>query len=732
MPRIVFTPSGLDGEFDADATVLDAARELGVDLDSVCGGRGICGRCQVVVSEGRFPKWNIEVGADALRVEERTKKTARALVDGQILGCAAHLTHDVVIDIPPSSQVHRQVVRKHVDLEGVVIDPHFELHYVELTKPELGQERSASGQLVDALLAQHRVHAAGIATAALRRVHKATASGSATVAVDIGTRSIVAVWPGFVDTAYGIAIDVGSTTIAGHLCDLSTGEIVATAGRMNPQIRYGEDLMSRVSYVMMNPGGDVELTTAIRAALQELTTELLATELPPAESVEKTTQSDHPNPESAFWVVRLGGSDAEDSAEQVSAQTISAQTISADRVLDMTIVGNPIMHHVLLGIDPTPLGLAPFILATDEAVHTTARELDLDLPFAHVYLAPCIAGHVGADTAAAMLAEGPHRSAEMQLLVDVGTNAEIVLGNAARQLAASSPTGPAFEGAQISCGQRATAGAIERVRIDRDTLVPRVKVIGCDLWSDDPAFDAATEHLTISGVCGSGIIEVIGEMYLSGVIDSEGVVDGSNAARTARVVAEGRTYAYLLFERDDITLQITQNDVRAIQLAKAALRAGIDLLIEHAGSPKVNDVRLAGAFGAHIDPVYALVLGLVPDCPVGSVRSVGNAAGAGAVRALLSMGLRAEMEVAVRKVEKIETATEPRFQELFVAAMAFPHATAPSPHLATVMTLPERTTSVDGTRVRRRGRQRAEAAEAQATAVATQQHDTTRPGGPDE
>jgi uncharacterized 2Fe-2S/4Fe-4S cluster protein (DUF4445 family) len=345
-------------------------------------------------------------------------------------------------------------------------------------------------------------------------------------------------------------------------------------------------------------------------------------------------------------------------------------------------------------------------LATDRAVSTTAAELGLRAhPGARVYVLPCIAGHVGADTAGVILAEQPHQAERMTLVVDVGTNAEIVLGCRDRQFAASSPTGPAFEGAQISCGQRATAGAIERVRIDRETLVPKVKVIGCDLWSDDPLFAAATEDLVISGVCGSGIIEAIGEMYLAGVIDSEGVVRGAALEPNANIIADERTYRYVLFRSDAVELSITQNDVRAIQLAKAALRAGIDLLMMHADVDSVGDMRLAGAFGAHIDPLYALVLGLVPDAPVDAVRSVGNAAGAGAVRALLSMQARAELEAAARAVTKIETATEPQFQQLFVSAMAFPHATAPTPNLAAAVTLPERTSSVDSAPGRRRRRQ---------------------------
>jgi uncharacterized 2Fe-2S/4Fe-4S cluster protein (DUF4445 family) len=369
------------------------------------------------------------------------------------------------------------------------------------------------------------------------------------------------------------------------------------------------------------------------------------------------------------------------------------------------MVGNPIMHHILLGIDPTPLGGAPFVLATDKAVTGSATSLEIDAPHASFYVGPCIAGHVGADTSAAILAEGPHRGDSMQLLIDVGTNAEIVLGDRTRQFAASSPTGPAFEGAQLSCGQRATAGAIENVRIDRQTLEPRFKVIGSNKWSDEPGFAESIKEVPITGVCGSGIIEVIAELFLTGVISQDGVIQGEMTARTPRIITDDRTFSYLLYENGEIRLLVTQNDVRAIQLAKAALRAGIDLLVEHAGSPEVHDIRLAGAFGAHIDPIYAMAIGLIPDCPIAGVRSVGNAAGSGAVQALLSRTKRVEMQDVVRGVVKIETATEPRFQELFVAAMAFPHATAPNPHLSSVLTLPERLVGVgDNARTARRRR----------------------------
>ncbi|MGI9053072.1 MAG: ASKHA domain-containing protein [Ilumatobacteraceae bacterium] len=668
--RVVFTPSGLEGKVADGATVLEAARQIGADLDTVCGGRGICGRCQITPSVGRFAKWQLDVAPDALGPPapiEVDYHGNRPLAPGNRLGCAAHIRGDVVVDVPATSQVHRQVVRKDLAMPSVVVDPRYRLFYVEVPVARLGDAPSATSALAAAVADQHGVATPTVAPAILPTIHRLLVAdgGAVTVAVrhdddadgkdsKVGG-TVTAAWPGYVDTAYGVAVDVGSTTIAGHLCDLATGAVVASAGRMNPQIRFGEDLMSRVSYVMMNPGGERQLTAAARTAVDELIGELVTT----------------------------------------------AGT-GRDRVLDIVLVGNPIMHHLLLGINPTPLGSAPFVLATSDPVEGPAAELGLELPSASFWVGPCIAGHVGADTTAAMLAEGPHRGDAMRLLVDVGTNAEIVLGDARQQFAASSPTGPAFEGAQISCGQRATNGAVERVRIDRATLEPRFQVIGTAAWSDDAAFVGTA----VTGVCGSGIIDVLAEMFLAGILEADGTIRGELARSTPHVVPDGRTFAYVLHDDGTTRLTITQNDVRAIQLAKAALRAGIELLVEHAGSPIVTDIRLAGAFGAHIDPVNAMVLGLVPDCPVEGVRSVGNAAGAGAVLALLSRAKRAELVDAARRVIKIETATEPRFQELFVDAMALPHATADSPHLAAVVDLPKRPAVSATTRRRRRGERR--------------------------
>jgi uncharacterized 2Fe-2S/4Fe-4S cluster protein (DUF4445 family) len=667
MVHVVFTPSGLTAEVDEGTTVLDAARRLGVDLDSVCGGRGICGRCQVTPSPGNFAKWGI-VSTDTALSEpastERDYRGRRPLVPGRRLGCAAMICADAVIDVPADSQVHRQIVRKSVDLTGVVVDPIYSLSFLQL-EPNL-EGVAATRVLSDALLTQHGV-AATVAQPLLPHIVRLldTSDGEVTVAHRLvggradGLREVTAIWSGFVDTAFGLAVDIGSTTMAGYLCDLYSGEVVSTAGRMNPQIRYGEDLMSRVSYVMMNPGGEVELTTAVRHALDELVGEL-----------------------------------------------VDGAGVSRGDVLDVVLVGNPVMHHLMMGFDAVPLGQSPFTLSTSDAINVSAADLGVDAQHASVYVGPCIAGHVGADTTAAMLAEGPHRGDDWQLLVDVGTNAEIVLGRRGQTFAASSPTGPAFEGAQLTCGQRATAGAIERVRINPETLEPRIRVIGVEPWSDEPGFADGIAKTGVTGICGSGIIEAIAEMYLTEVCSADGVIDGALTNRTPRVVADGRTFTYVLWEDDERHVVVTQTDIRAIQLGKAALRAGIDLLMEHAGVTALTDIRLAGAFGAHINPLHAMVLGLVPDCDLDGVRAVGNAAGAGAVRALLSGSLRRELEEAARAVTKIETATEPRFQGLFVGAMAFPHATAPAPHLESVITLPlaRSTAGSESGRRRRSGR----------------------------
>jgi len=656
-PLVLFMPSGKRGRFPVGTPVLDAARQLGVYVESVCGGRATCGRCQIEVQEGSFAKHGIVSLGDHISPkgpkEERYERV-RGLPEGRRLSCSATVQGDLVVDVPQDTVVNAQVVRKAATDRVIERNPAVRLCYVEVDEPDMHKPLGDLDRLKAVLAKDWGINDPAVPLRLLAQVQKILRKESwgVTVAVhhdeDDARAELLAMWPGLHNEAYGIACDIGSTTIAMHLVSLLSGRVVASAGASNPQIRFGEDLMSRVSYVMMNPDGREAMTSAVREAVNGLIDKVCAE----------------------------GG-------------------ISADDILDAVFVANPVMHHLFLGIDPTELGQAPFALAVSGAVRTSTAELGLKAnDGARVYLLPCIAGHVGADAAAATLSEGPHRQDEMMLLVDVGTNAEIVLGNRSRVVAASSPTGPAFEGAEISAGQRAAPGAIERVRIDPETLEPRFKIIGSERWSDEDGFAADAARLGVTGICGSAIIEVVAEMYLSGIVSEDGVVDGALAGRSPRIVPNGRTFSYLLHDGSP-RIAVTQNDVRAIQLAKAALYAGIRLLMEKQGVVEVDAIRFAGAFGSFIDPKYAMVLGLIPDCDLAAVKAVGNAAGTGAMMALLNRGHRREIEETVRRIEKIETALEPHFQQLFVDAMALPNKVDPFPKLSAAVKLPPRKTTAD-------------------------------------
>ena len=656
-PLVVFTPSGKRGRFPAGTPVLTAARQLGVDLDSVCGGRGICSKCQITPSYGEFPKFGVTSTAAALSewnsVEQRYKDK-RGLIEGRRLGWQARVEGDVVLDVPPESQVHKQVVRKAATARAITMDPATRLYFVEVEQPDMHEPTGDLERLARALRAQWDIAGIEADLSVLTRLQPVLRKGNWQVTVALyrdhrgGPARLLEIWPGLYEGGlYGLAIDLGSTTIAAHLCDLTSGEVLDSAGAMNPQIRFGEDLMSRVSYAMMNPGGDKDMTRVVREAIDGLT------------------------------------------------RTLAAETgIDPAHVFEAVIVCNPVMHHLLLGIDPVELGQAPFALATSGALSLGARDLDLTglSPRAQVYLLPCIAGHVGADAAAVALSEEPGKSRDLVLIVDVGTNAEILLGDTSRVLACSSPTGPAFEGAQISAGQRAAPGAIERVEIDPVSKEPRFRIIGSELWSDAPGFDEAATATGITGICGSGIIEAVAEMRMAGILDGSGLIGSAEQTGTMRAVPEGRTHAYVLYDGTaggGPLVSVTQGDIRAIQLAKSALYAGARLLMDEMGVDKVDRVVLAGAFGAHISPKHAMVLGMIPDVPLDKVFSAGNAAGTGARIALCNIASRADIEQTVGRITKVETAIEPKFQEHFVAANAIPHKTDPFPELGKVVSLPD-------------------------------------------
>ena len=670
-PLVLFMPSGKRGRFPVGTPVLDAARQLGVYVESVCGGRATCGRCQIEVQEGNFAKHKIVSSNDHISPkgpkEERYERV-RGLPEGRRLSCSAMIMGDLVIDVPQDTVINAQVVRKAASDRVIERNAAVQLCYVELEEPDMHKPLGDLDRLKVALEKDWGWKELLVAPHLIPQVQKilrtklpdqpevSPGKWGVTAVVhrdmDSSRPFIIGLYPGLKNEAYGIACDIGSTTIAMHLVSLLSGRIAASSGTSNPQIRFGEDLMSRVSYVMMNPDGREAMTKAVREAVNSLIGK----------------------------VCEEGNVDRHD-------------------IFDCVFVANPIMHHLFLGIDPTELGQAPFALAVSGALQFWAHEIGIEVSRgARLYTLPCIAGHVGADAAGATLSEGPYRQDKMMLLVDVGTNAEIVLGNNKRVVAASSPTGPAFEGAEISSGQRAAPGAIERVRIDAETLEPRYHVIGTEQWSDEEGFDEASWKTGVTGICGSAIIEVVAEMYLTGIISEDGVIDGALAAKSPRIIANGRTFSYLLREgrQGEPRITVTQNDVRAIQLAKAALYAGVKLLMEKQGVETVDTIRFAGAFGSFIDPKYAMVLGLIPDCDLSEVKAVGNAAGTGALMALLNRNHRREIEQEVGRIEKIETALEPHFQQLFINAMALPNKVDPFPKLSEQVKLPPRKAIVEG------------------------------------
>ena len=654
-PIVVFLPSGKRGSVKKGTTVLSAARQLNVDLDSVCGGRGICSKCQIATSFGDFSKFGIKSDFSALSTLNEVEKRydeKRGLKKGRRLGCQVKILSDAVIDVPEESQLHRQVVRKDAVIHEIVMSPATQLCYVEVEEPNIKIPSGDCERLQEALATQWKIKNSFICLSVVQSIQKKLRQGNwgLTCAIFKNSKTkrdeVIEIWPGYFDgPIYGIALDLGSTTLAAHLCDLKTGEVLNSEGMMNPQIKYGEDLMSRVSYAMMNEGGATKMSTSVREGIDNL----------------------------------LGS-------------LCKSSKVEKNNVLEIVIVGNPIMHHILLGIDPTELGQAPFALSVAQSISMKCSDLDIVLnKNTQLYILPCIAGHVGADAAAVALSTSPEKASGTVLVIDVGTNAEILLGNESGLLACSSPTGPAFEGAQISCGQRAAPGAIEKVRIDSVSKTVRFKVIGSDLWSDDNKFWVSVEKFGITGICGSGIIEAIAEMRLAGIVDESGLIGSKEQTGTELCISEGRTQSFVLYRAEDSLkdIVVTNADIRAIQLAKAALFAGAKLLMEDKGVARVDKIILAGAFGAHISPKHAMVLGMIPDCKLENVISAGNAAGTGARIALLNRESRDKIEILVNKITKIETAMAAEFQNHFVAATNIPNSIENFPELKKIITLPQ-------------------------------------------
>ena len=649
---IVFTPSGIRGRVKKGTTILEAAQKFSVDLNSICGARGRCSKCQVELTFGEFNKLNIRSKETSVSERNETEliyRTKFHLSEERRLGCQTKILGDLVVDIPEDSQIHKQIIKKETSLRDFSLNTSVKAFYVQVSEPQLDSLESDFERLKISLKDDWNIQGVTCSVRVLKDLQEKLRRGNWGITVLLYYKEntvpeIVDIHSGYSEIpAFGVAIDLGSTSIAATLCDLNSGKIVGSMGIMNPQIRYGEDVMSRVSYCMMEEKGLATLNNSVVQGINELTRKI---------------------------------------AEK--------HGIKLDSIFEIVFVANPIMHHLLLGIDPKELGQAPFPLAFSDSLNIKSEDIGIILnPESYVYTVPCIGGHVGADAASVLIAEQPQKLKDTTtLLIDIGTNAEILLAKGEEIFACSCPTGPALEGAQISAGQRAAPGAIERVRIDPITKEPRFKVIGCEQWSNEEGFSENVSGVGVTGICGSGIIEAVAEMRLAGLLDANGLIGSAAQTGSNRCTSSERTNSYLLYSDNKVSLSITNMDIRAIQLAKAALHASFKILLEKSRVNRIDSILLAGAFGSQISPEHALIIGLVPDAQVSQIVASGNSAGAGAIIALLDVSSRREISSLVRKVHKIETAVEPSFQKHFVEGSAFPDNSSTHPELFKLKELP--------------------------------------------
>jgi len=625
--KVVLQPSGRSGLVVEGMTLLESARQLGVGIEAICGGHETCNKCMVQVEDGHFAKHDIQSSDSHLTpVSEREQAFLQRgeMPTGYRFSCTARVLGDVLVTVPEESRAQKQVVLKEASGRAIDVDPIIRLYYIELEPPKPGDAADRQ-RVLDELGERFGLKTVDFDYPSLRELSQTLRAADGAVTLTVwDNRLVTRVQPGYHEQPVGLAVDVGSTTLAAYLCDLRTGDLLATATAMNPQVTYGDDIMSRISYAVEESSGLARLHRAIIRALNEL---------------------------------------AQEAAEQVGLKAVD--------IVDMTLVGNSVMHHLVLNLNPQPLGMAPFIPIVEDAIDVRASDLGLKFhPGARLHILPLEAGFVGADNVGVILSEQPHKQDENMLIIDVGTNGELLLGNQKRLLCTSSPTGPALEGAQVTHGMRAAPGAIERIRIDPQTHAIRFKVIGEERWSDELPDSA----IQARGICGSGILEAVVEMYKAGILQKSGRLN--RKLESPRLTKLDNINAFIIAEGDQTAggtpIVVSQRDVRNIQLAKAALLVGAQLLMQELGVDKVDRIVLAGAFGNVIDPYYAIALGMIPDCALEKVSSAGNAAGDGARIALLNKGMRVEAAEVARWVDHVDQPLEDEFQDLFMVALAFP------------------------------------------------------------
>lgn len=626
--KVIFQPSGNRGEIEEGQNLLDVARTLGVELESLCGGAGVCGKCKVKIMEGYFTRYNVRSSLEHLSSptrEEIELLETRELEEGFRLACLSRVQGDLVVFVPPEVQRARQVILEDGKEREYRLLPAVEGISLQLDPPTLQDNRGDAERLQEAL-AENYGYNSRFDYMVLQNLPETLRSEDFSVLVDMWQeKEIVRVAP-FIQgrsRRFGLAVDVGSTTVAAYLCDLDSGEIKIKASDVNPQVAYGEDIISRITFSGQKPEN--------RKTMQRL-------------------------------VIDTVSGLAHKMAEEAGGR--------AEDIVDATIVFNSVMHHLFLGFDPRHLGGSPFVPASKEPHDIKARDLGLGINnSAYVHTLPLIAGYVGADNVALLIAEEPHKKEKVGLYIDIGTNGEVDLGNREKINCTSCATGPAMEGAQITFGMRAAPGAIEKVIISPEDLEPQYKIIGQETWYPEDINTPAR------GICGSGIVDIVAELFKAAIIDKSGRFDKNLESPRIRQGLSGRmeyvvAWAGEAGQSRDVV--ITQQDIRAVQLAKAALYVGAEILMEQRGIRSPEFIVLAGAFGNFINRESALAIGMFPPCRPENIISVGNSAGDGARLALLDREKREEARQVARQVRFVETALEPTFQARFIEALAFP------------------------------------------------------------
>jgi len=665
---VIFQPSGRRGKVPKGISVIEASRLLGVDIETLCGEKRVCGKCLVRIEEGQFEKFGIQSARTHVspwQAEEEKFITPQRREKGYRLGCAARVEDDILVFVPEASRAGKQLVSKAARDIYIEHNPAVQLYFVQVDPPSFEEPTGDFERICRVLERDFGLKNLSIDIFALRQLSGALRDGLWAVTVSVwNDREVVRIRPGKADRSYGLAIDVGTTTVAAYFCDLTSMEVVDTVSMMNPQCKYGEDVMARITYHMSTPQGLQRMSDDILAGINELIDRVIENTFPPGKKKKRIDQADETGqgPEEGKTYLRLTREDIE----------------------DIAIGFNTAMHHIFLSINPEYLGSAPFTPAIHRSLDIKARDLGIKInPSSYLFVLPIEAGFVGADNVGVLIAEEPYKHDENQLIIDIGTNGELVLGSRHKMISSSCATGPALEGAQITFGMRAAPGAIERIDIDPQTREVDYKVIGRDAWRN---FSKPGE-MKVKGICGSGILDLLAELYRTGIIVKSGAFNKKALEDHPRFRTNPDTeqpefvLAWAAESSIGQDIVVTQKDIRQIQLAKGALYAGCKLMVKRMGLEKVDKVKIAGAFGTHVDRTKALVMGLFPDCEIAMIESVGNAAGDGCRAALLNVEKRAEANWCSRHVEYIELTLEETFQQDFVEALELPHTTDQFPHL---------------------------------------------------